>query len=245
MLPDTPIGWLRALACAGALALAAPAWTASFSISPVRVELSPQEATAAITVTNTGEEAVSIQLRALSWRQEANEDKLEPTRDLVATPPVFTVPPGESQIVRVGLRRPPQADRQVPFRAIFEEIPGPAPPQGGPALRITLRISIPVFYAPKEGLKAALTWRLERQAGGQPILAVKNSGGASALIGDLAFLRPGTVAALAEQKNFAYVLPGAERRFPVGLPSGLAPGERLQVRTTIDGQPATAEVTVE
>lgn len=237
--------WLRALACAGALALAAPAWTASFSISPVRVELSPQEATAAITVTNTGEEPVSIQLRALSWGQEANEDKLEPTRDLVATPPVFTVPPGESQIVRVGLRRPQQADREVPFRAIFEEIPGPAPPQGGPALRITLRISIPVFFAPKEGLKAALSWTLERPAGGPPTLVVKNSGRASALIGDFAFLRPGGAAPLGEQKNFAYVLPGAERRFPVGLPPGLAPGERLQVRTMIDGQPATAEVTVE
>jgi fimbrial chaperone protein len=244
-LLDALAGTFRLWFLGAALALAAPAWSASFSISPVRVDLSPQEATVAITVANTGEEPVSIQLRTLAWRQDANEDKLEPTRDLIATPPLFTVPPGESQIVRVGLRRPPQGDRQATFRAIFEEIPGPPPPQGGPALRITLRISIPVFYAPREGLKSALRWTLVRPPGGRPALTVTNGGGASAQIGDLAVLRPGTDAPLVEQKNFAYVLPGATRSFAVDLPAAEAASHPLRLRTTIDGQPAEVEVAVE
>lgn len=227
------------------LALGTPAWGASFSISPVRIELSPQETTVAVTVANTGEDPVSIQLRVFSWRQEGNEDRLEPTRDLIATPPLFSIAPGESQIVRVGLRRPPQSAREVPFRAIFEEIPGPPPPKGGPALRINLRISIPVFYAPNETLKPALAWTLARKEAGKLTLTARNSGGASAQIGDLALARPGAAAQLVEQKNFAYVLPGAERSFALELPAAETAHQKLQLRTTVNGQRAEVEVPVD
>lgn len=238
-------GALRRLSSLVVLAVAWPAWGASFSISPVRIELSPQEATVAVTVTNTGEDPVSIQLRVFSWRQEANEDRLEPTRDLIATPPLFSIVPGESQIVRVGLRRPPQSAREVPFRAIFEEIPGPPPPKAGPALRINLRVSIPVFYAPNETLKPALAWQLARKEQGKLTLTVRNSGGASAQIGDLALARPGAAAPLVEQKNFAYVLAGAERSFALELPAAETAHQQLQLRTTVNGQRAEVEVAVD
>lgn len=227
------------------LAAACPAWGASFSISPVRVELSPQDATVAVTVTNTSEESASIQLRVFSWRQEANQDRLEPTRDLIATPPLFTIPPGESQIVRLGLRRPPQSNAEIAFRAIFEEIPGPPPPQGAPTLRINLRISIPVFYSPREGLKSALSWTLARQQAGTLLLTVKNNGEASALLGDFALARTTDDPAFVQQKNFAYVLPGAERSFTLDAPAPVAPEQKLILRTVLDGQRAEVEVPVE
>jgi fimbrial chaperone protein len=238
-------GALRRLTSFIVLAVAWPAWGASFSISPVRIDLSPQEATVAVTVTNTGEDPVSIQLRVFSWRQEANEDRLEPTRDLIATPPLFSIAPGESQIVRVGLRRPPQSAREVPFRAIFEEIPGPPPPKAGPALRINLRVSIPVFYVPTETLKPALAWQLARKEPGRLTLTVRNAGGASAQIGDLALARPGAAAPLVEQKNFAYVLPGAERSFALELPAAETAHQKLQLRTTVNGQRAEVEVALD
>jgi fimbrial chaperone protein len=236
---------LRAILAVCLLALAWPAAGASFSISPVRIELSAQETTSAVTVTNTGDEPVSVQLRVFSWRQEANEDRLEPTRDLVATPPVFSVPPGESQIVRIGLRRPPQGTVEVPFRAIFEEIPGPPPPSGGPALRINLRISVPVFYAPAEDLKSVLSWKFSRQTPGQLRLTVRNAGSASAHVGDLAVATAIGAPPIAEQKNFAYVLPGAERSFTINVPAADSNNTRLQLRTTLDGQRTEIEVPVE
>lgn len=225
--------------------LGSPAWSGSFSISPVRIELSPQDTTAAVTVTNTGDEPASIQLRVFNWRQEANEDRLDPTRDLIATPPLFTIPPGESQIVRVGLRRPPQSAVEVPFRAIFEEIPGPPRPQSAPGLRINLRISVPVFYSPKEELKAVLAWRLSRTLPGKMLLTVRNSGEASAQIGELALARAGDAKPFVEQKNFAYVLPGAERSFALEVPAAESNNTKLQLRTTLDGQRAEIEVPVE
>ncbi|MCU0805628.1 MAG: molecular chaperone [Burkholderiales bacterium] len=244
-MPDSlRVALLRLVA--GLLVVAAvPAWSGSFSISPVRVELSPQEATAAVTVTNTGDEPASIQLRVFTWRQEGNEDRLDPTRDLIATPPLFTIPPGESQIVRLGLRRPPQSTAEVPFRAIFEEIPGPPRPQSAPGLRINLRISVPVFYSPREELKSALAWRLSRSAPGKMVLTVKNSGDASAQIGELALARAGEAKPFVEQKNFAYVLPGAERSFTLDMPAAEPNNTKLQLRTTLDGQRAEIEVPVE
>lgn len=223
-------------------AVAGSAYGASFSISPVRIELSAQETTSAVTITNTGDEPVSVQLRVFSWRQKSNEDRLEPTRELVATPPVFTVPAGESQIVRIGLRRPPQGGSESTFRAIFEEIPGPPPPSGGPQLRINLRISVPVFYAPAEGLKSALSWQFWRQAPGQLHLTVRNAGTASAHLGDFAIANATGAPPVAQQKNFAYVLPGAERSFTINVPAADTNNTRLQLRTMLDGQPIEVPV---
>jgi fimbrial chaperone protein len=230
--------WLTALL----LAAAGSAYGASFSIRPVRIDLSAQEPTSAVTVANTGDEPVSVQLRVFSWRQEANEDRLDPTRELVATPPVFTVPVGESQIVRIGLRRPPQGAAQATFRAIFEEIPGPPPPSAGPALRINLRVSVPVFYAPAEDLKPALAWQFSREATGQLRLVVRNVGTASALLGDFAIATATGAAPVAEQKNFAYVLPGVERSFTINVPAADTNNTRLQLRTMLDGQPIEVPV---
>jgi fimbrial chaperone protein len=236
---------LRRAFAALLLFVACQASGASFSISPVRVELSPQDATAAVAVTNTSSEPASIRLRVFSWGQEAGEDHLEPTRELIATPPLFTIPAGESQIVRIGLRRTPLTRVESAFRAIFEEIPGPPPPAGGPALQIKLRINIPVFYAPRPDLASALSWMISRQDGGQLLLKVRNNGDASAILGDLALARGPGEGPFAEQKNFAYVLPGAERSFPIDAAVDAGQDKTLHLRTILDGQRAEIEVAVD
>ena len=228
-----------------ALATAEAALGASFSVSPVRVELSPRDNVVAVTVTNTGDQPGSIRLSVFSWRQEANEDRLDPTRELVATPPLFTVAPGESQIVRFGLRRAPKADRELSYRAIFEEIPGPRPAQGAPALQITLRISIPIFYQSREDMKSTLVWTLARDGADKLRLSVRNDGAASAQLGDLGLARPGVAAPFVQQKNFAYVLPGAERSWSLSIPAAEMTSSQVRILTTVDGKRGEVEVGVE
>jgi len=100
-------GAMMARALAGFLLCAAAADAAlagTFAVNPVRLSLSDEHQVAAVTVRNQGQEAAVVQLETAAWTQAGGQDVYNPTREILVTPPIFTVPAGGSQIVRVGLR---------------------------------------------------------------------------------------------------------------------------------------------
>ena len=93
-----------------------------------------------MTVRNEENVEVVIQVETLQWSQADGQDVLEPTRDLVGSPLVFTLPPNGTQLVRVALRRTPDERRELSYRLVVQEVPpppSPAPTAGrkGPAAR--------------------------------------------------------------------------------------------------------------
>ena len=72
---------------------------ASIGVSPVRATLSANQKIETITVRNTGSELMSVQLEVMSWSQQDGEDVFTATREVLANPPIFTVPPGGSQLL--------------------------------------------------------------------------------------------------------------------------------------------------
>ena len=112
--------------------IAVPALAGSLSVTPVRVELSNAQRSAALTVRNDGDQPSVVQAQLVAWSQESNEDKLDPTVDLLASPPIFTVAPGASQILRVALRRAPDSAVERTYRILVTEVPG-KPQQASPA----------------------------------------------------------------------------------------------------------------
>ena len=54
---------------------------------------------------NHGQAAAVVQLEPMAWAHMAGKDTYTPTNEILATPPIFTIPAGGAQIVRVGLRR--------------------------------------------------------------------------------------------------------------------------------------------
>ena len=86
--------------------LASSMWVqaASFRVNPVGLTLSAEHATAVLKVINDGSASTVIQLQTVAWSQDKGKDVYVPTRELLATPPIFTVAAGAQQLVRVGLR---------------------------------------------------------------------------------------------------------------------------------------------
>src|SRR5437773_747269 len=76
----------------------------TFSVAPIRIDLSASIPTAAITLENHGEIASVVQLDVVKWSMRDGVDVYEPDQALLATPPIFTMPPGKTQVIRVGLR---------------------------------------------------------------------------------------------------------------------------------------------
>src|SRR4029079_19830605 len=93
----------------------------------------------------TGDKATRVQRRRVPWSQADNEDRLEPTTDLLASPPIFELVPGGVQTVRLALRRPADPDRERSYRIVVSEVPGPPQPAFTGA-QFALKLRLPVIF---------------------------------------------------------------------------------------------------
>src|SRR3546814_20680504 len=102
-----------------------------------------EQTASALGLSNTGKSALHAQVRIFHWTQADGNDKLTPTTDLVASPPMVSIEPGKRQLVRIirvndGLI-PHKVERT--FRLLVDELPGP----GRPGVKFDHSYSIPVF----------------------------------------------------------------------------------------------------
>src|SRR5512137_2414573 len=109
---------IAAVAGLAALLALSSAGAGTFTISPLRVDFAGTAGTAALTVRNEEAAPVVVQAEGLAWSQDGGTDALQPTRDLLVSPAVFTLAPGGSQLVRVALRRTPDAARELAYRMV-------------------------------------------------------------------------------------------------------------------------------
>jgi fimbrial chaperone protein len=206
-----------ALACAGAQA-------GSFQVNPIRVDLSAAATSAAITVRNDGAEAVVVQASVLAWSQADGADAYAPTSEALATPPIATIPAGGEQILRVGLRRAPDRDRELTYRLFLQEVP-PPPQPGFTGLQVALRIGVPVFVAPAAPAAMPLDWRARLERDGTIRVSARNGGNVHHRLVGLELRVPGEAngGPLAGAASLAYVLAGQVREWLLA-----APGERVR-----------------
>ena len=130
----------------------------SFGISPVIVTLSANKQVSEITLNNPGTEPMSVQLEMMAWSQQEGKDVFTPTREVLVNPPIFTVPANGSQLIRLGIRRAPDAQRELSYRIFLQELPPPISSdfQGD---KMLMRVSLPVFILPQVEAKPLLRWQ--------------------------------------------------------------------------------------
>src|SRR5919197_3432502 len=111
------------VACFGYLLCSAWAHAGSLQVSPLRLTLSSAQTIDAITVHNSGSDSMVVQVQAFTWSQEDEQDIYIPTKEILANPPIFSLPAGGSQILRIGLRREPPQQRELSYRLYLQQIP--------------------------------------------------------------------------------------------------------------------------
>jgi fimbrial chaperone protein len=222
------------------LAAAGTAAAGTFSIAPVRVELSGAQRTAVLTVHNDDAAALVVQVSTLNWAQAAGEEVYGVTRELLATPPVFTLPPNGEQIVRVALRRDPDAARELDYRLLLAEVPQPVD-KSFTGLRVALRLSIPVFVKAVSPTPAALVWRAQWQADGQLAVSASNAGQAHVQVSDFTLRFAGSEAT-ARGVVSRYVLPGSTVTWKIAPPTGVAQGSAMTIHGASDQGDFQADV---
>ena len=186
----------------------------TFSISPLRAELSASAQTAALTIRNQESTPVVVQAEVMLWEQVGGEDRLTPTRELLVSPAVFTLPADGAQLVRVALRGPVDPQRELSYRLLLTEVPQQANP-GFTGLNVALRLSLPVFVAPTAKASPALDWSASRDLEDRIAITASNTGNAHARVISFS-AAPAAQAAEAVPNNVtAYILPGQARTWTI------------------------------
>jgi len=149
------------LAIAAILGMAGPAVAANLTVYPVGVILNAQKPASEINLQNDDEAPKVIQIELMEWSQKDGQDIYTPSRDLLVNPPVFTLQPGKTQLIRLGLNKPSKNAEELSYRLYINEVP-PPPKPGFTGLQMALRVGIPVFVEPKQPAKPKLEWQASR-----------------------------------------------------------------------------------
>jgi fimbrial chaperone protein len=188
----------------------------SFQVNPIRVDMTRGATTAAITLRNDGDDAIVVQSSVVAWSQDNGQEVYAPTTEALVTPPIMTVPPGGEQIVRVGLRRGADPQRELTYRLYLQEVP-PPPKPGFTGLQVALRVGLPVFVAPVAAAVRRLDWSAQVGSDGALRLAALNTGNAHVQVTDFEVGVPGG-APIAHESTLAYVLAGQRRVWTLPVP---------------------------
>jgi fimbrial chaperone protein len=188
----------------------------------------------ALTVRNSGSTAVVVQANVSAWSQQDGKDVLAPTNEVLISPPVMTIEPNREQIVRIGLRRAPDAERELSYRIFLTEVP-PPPQPGFQGLVVALRIGLPLFVQPRQGAaKATLVWHAEVRDGNVN-LKVDNQGTGHIQISTVEMFSAQAGEPVAEYSGLAYVLPGQSREFQLKLRDvRIKKGDNLRMKVSTD-----------
>jgi fimbrial chaperone protein len=212
-----------ALLLAALASPASPARASAFRIDPVAVAIMPDKGAAELRLDNEDAKPVAVRVTALRWTQADGRDRTEATRDLVVSPPIFTVAPGAEQLIRIGFRnRTPGAA----YRLIVEEIPGPKTP--GTGISVSLKLDLPLYVIARLGAVPALSWAARRGPDGTLMVEGRNAGDLHAQILGIE-VRDAKGQVAGRTATMGVILPSGSRAWTLGRMAG-TPTE-LVVRT--------------
>lgn len=124
--------WLMMLALLSRYALAA-----TLQVAPVTLDLQSDQRAAAVYLTNSGKAAINAQIRVYEWTQKNGKDVLVSTGEVVTSPAMTSLAPGQQQLVRIIVMQPGIRAQEQSYRLVIDELPDAAS-RAAPPLRGTL-----------------------------------------------------------------------------------------------------------
>lgn len=226
---------VRLIVVAGLSLAAVITQASSLSVSPIVITLGQDSRSAAITVRNNSDEPRVIQTELLRWTQENGENRYAPSSDILVNPPIATLQPRQSQIIRVGLTGKGSGAEEQAYRLYVSEVPMPAKP-GFSGVRIALRIGLGVFVMPTATARARPEWKAARDADGSLQLNLRNAGNRHLRLTSLLVIDPVSGKQLsAPQRRPITLLAGQARHLVLPLPAEWR-GTQLRLLSDMEGE---------
>ncbi len=199
----------------------APLQAQSLSVSPVTFNLAASQQATSLTVRNDGAEETVVQIRPFAWTQQP-DDFLTPADDVVVSPRIVTIPPRSNQVFRVLVRHK-ATSKELTYRLILDQIPRASEPG---AVRMVLRISMPIFVEPVAPANPGVRFRLARRDG-DTVLVLENPGARHETLRNVVLRDTNGAPITVKNGGSPYLLAGATRELPV---------QDMPVQPAVDGR---------
>ena len=156
-------------------AIGGAAQASDLQVQPAIIDVAAPQAATAVSLSTSGPEGADVQVRVFRWTQENGVERLEPTRDVVASPPAAKVQAGKDYVVRlVRVTKRPVAGEES-YRLLIDQLPSRAKPRSG-TIKLLVRHSLPVFFADPATDGSSVKWSVVR-SGDDVIVSATNAGG--------------------------------------------------------------------
>ena len=200
------------------------------TIFPLRADLSAQTRTAAFNVVSGESAPTLMQIHLYAWTQANGVDRLVPSDDLLVGPPIFTLNPGKTQLIRVGLRDAPTSNREVAYRIVIAEVPTTK----FAGLSFVFRLSMPIFVSPMMPSGPHALWSVDKSDARHFRFTLHNSGNQHLHLVALRVVTAPGGAQIFNGSAVAYVLSDQQRSWIV--PVAKAVGARsFRIESTTEG----------
>nr|WP_234472749.1 molecular chaperone [Pantoea sp. S61] len=206
---------LRALILLFSMALMPAAHAAnSLMIWPIDPAINPDDKASELWLENRGNATTMMQVRIFSWLQVGGQEQYQTQQQVVASPPMVRLEPGQKQLVRLIKQGAPQAGREMSYRVVLDEIPTPRTPGENQAgLTFQMRYSVPLFVygngVTSDSAKPQLSWQ-QVDSGGKRWLELTNRGNGHARLSNV------TIGGRRLGNGlFGYVLANSSNRWPL------------------------------
>lgn len=140
------MSFIRIIGVALALSLTVGgAGATSLRVSPITLDLDARTAASTIRLWNNDRRPINVQVRVYSWTKVNGKDRLEPTTNVVASPPMTKLAPGSENLIRVVRvsKRPVRGKES--YRILVDELPTSQRAAG--TVNVVVRHSIPVHFS--------------------------------------------------------------------------------------------------
>jgi len=165
------------VALAIALASILPAQAGTVLVSPISLELTAPLQTGAITLKTASDEPAKVQLRVMKWSiSDDGHESLEPTNDVVISPPFATITPDAPFIARVVRLSSTPLHGEENYRIQIDEILVNKPTSVRKiAFNFAVRQTMPLFFREAKFTPVDIEFKLVR-SGNQIQLVGHNIG---------------------------------------------------------------------
>jgi fimbrial chaperone protein len=165
---------LAILAIVALLGSAAGSIAAQLRVEPVLLDMNAPTAAGSLTLRNDEDSDVVVQTRVMRWSQADGKESLEPTTDVVASPPTVKLAPGADYVVRVVRvsKRPIRGEES--YRVVVDQLPNVRRQQAR-AINLLIRHSIPVFFRNPQLSASNVAWSLGYE--GDKLVVIANNSG--------------------------------------------------------------------
>lgn len=175
-----------------------PALAQTFGFTPTLLNIdASRNLVTETTMINGTTTPARFNVEAVLWHIVDGKEVLDETRDLIVNPSSFTVKPGSSQLIRIGIRKKP-GNTELTYRILVKQVPiegielptigaGDLSKGSKAGINIVLTFSLPVYVTPP-GAQSQLAFTAKPQ-GKDVTLTLQNSGNRRTIMRKVRFTR--------------------------------------------------------